>query len=357
MKIRILFLVALLIGQVASAEETSTNEYEKKAREALEEIVKEQAGRIKNIANSTTSGHEHNISGYVLSTHIRTFSDIPANIDNDIKEIKEQIHLLIKRVAIDIELSEGSSGSLSVDKRGNINYEPKVNLPQAVNDKRQRLLEANLKNSVSVRSAAMAIQLLASINDDLKIQADKAETRQQKERIYMTQATYVYEIADITLGLLQNLSLEGKAEIDKLHQDAKQRVNARVTDIDQQIGQAEQLKEKGLLTEEQLTKEKETYELMRKANNQSLNAWSSLINTVGKQQDFLDNLKMKSALIEYKRDKAKVQLETLRDIRQVAELRDTIGSLDELVSSVDSLDLLVLDETTVRELLGYDIDK
>jgi len=42
----------------------------------------------------------------------------------------------------------------------------------------------------------------------------------------------------------------------------------------------------------------------------------------------------------------------LRDIRTVREVKDTIGSLDKLVDSVSSLELLTLDEYTVQQLLG-----
>jgi len=164
-------------------------------------------------------------------------------------------------------------------------------------------------------------------------------------------------MADITLELLNGLTLEGKKTIDKLHQDAKTRVKQRIADIETQINRAKNLVKQGLLTATQLKKEEYSYNLMRQANMQSLDAWTDLIQQVSSQQNFLDNLQQKKSLIEYKRGKAKTQLETLRDLRQVAELKDAIGSLDGLVASVADLDLLVLDENTVRSLLGYSVDE
>lgn len=354
----ILLLTTLVFTVKTLAEVQIKNDvYEQKARKALESIVKEQVGKIQKTANSTGSSHENNIKGYVLSSHIRKFSDIPKNINSEIIQLREQVQLLIRRVAIDIEITGGSSGALSLGDNGEIIYKPTQGLPKSLNEKRKQLLNAHLQNSVSVRSAAMAIQILSMINEELKAEAGKAHTRQQQERIYMMQAIFVYEMSDITLEFLESLALEGKETINELYQDAQKRVNNRLSDIDGQIAKAEQLKSKGLLSDTQVEEEKDTYNLMRKANEQSLEAWKDLISMVDKQQDFLNNLKDKASLIAYKRDKAKVQIETLRDLRQVAELKDTIGSLDDIVDSVASLDLLILDESTVRNLLGYEIDR
>jgi hypothetical protein len=350
------FLFLLLVLLNISIGFTEPNDSDKKKVEkALDSIVKKQLNRIRDKSNSSGSDDEKNINGYVLSSHIRSFSDIPKNIDHEIEEIKEQTRLLIRRMAMDIEVSGGDSGILTVSDDGEIHYEPNPKLPKNLNKKRESLLKANLKNSVSVRSAAMAIHLLANINEGLKSQAYKAKTRQQKEKVYILQAVYIYEMADITLELLNSLVLEGKPIIDKLHGEAKSRVQARIEDINRQRVKAKNLEEEGLLTLKQFKGEENTYTLMEKANEQSLDAWNKLILTVGKQQDFIANLKSKKGLIEYKRDKAKLQMETLRDLRQAAELRDAIGSLDDLVASVSSLDLLVLDERTVRVLLGYDV--
>ncbi len=72
----------------------------------------------------------------------------------------------------------------------------------------------------------------------------------------------------------------------------------------------------------------------------------------GSQQAYLDNLKKKREIISYKQSKAKIQIETLRDLRGAASLRDSIGSIDDIIDAVDQLDLLVLDEKAVADLLG-----
>jgi Ulp1 family protease len=187
--------------------------------------------------------------------------------------------------------------------------------------------------------------------------AHKSKNKEQIESLYMKQAVYVYEMADMTLKLLDELSLEGKPIIDSLHEDAKNRVKNRTEEINKQVTEAKSLLEKNLLTEDKYKKEEDSLLLMKKANEQSLHAWDELMQRVGSQENFINNLKNKRDLVKYKRDKALLQIETLRDIKVVSEGMNIIGNLDDLVSIIADLDLLVLDEQTVRTLLGYDMDR
>ncbi|MCI5121993.1 MAG: hypothetical protein D3908_12540, partial [Candidatus Electrothrix sp. AUS4] len=159
--------------------------------------------------------------------------------------------------------------------------------------------------------------------------------------------------ADITLELLNRLTLEGKSVIDTLHQEAQREVKKRMDKIENQIKEARELQAQGIFSHEDADKEIEIYKLLQRANERCLDAWKEVLARTGNQEDFLKSLEEQKKLISYKRNQAEVQLETLRGIRQLSELRDVIGNLDALASSVSKLELLRLDEETVRDLLGY----
>ena len=342
-------LSILLITTFSSAK----NDYQQKALSALEKITTSQIEKIQLTANSTSSKNEKNIKGFVLSTQIRSFSDIPKNIDMEIKSIKKDTRFLIRQIALDIEMNDGnSSGALSLDERGNVKYTPNKNLPDDLNKKREELLEANLKNNVSIRSAYLALSLLGSMNNEIIAKAKEAKGRKEKEKLYMKQAVYVYEISGIVLSLLDNLTLDGKNSIEKLHNEAKTRVATNIENLEKQKQKAKRLETKGLISDEALTKELNGLQLMEKANERSLDAWKGILTRIGSQEKYLEKLKQKRDLIEYKQSKAKIQIETLRDLRSVASLKDSIGAIDDLVGAVDQLDLLVLDDKAVTALLG-----
>lgn len=344
-----IFVLYSTFATAAPADE----DYETRAREALQRILQEEVEKVKETVNTTPSEHEENIEGFVLSSQLASFSDIPKTVDAEIKAIRRGIRLLIRQVAMDIELNDGKSGTLTVDDRGNISYQPNPDLPKALNEKREQLLRADLNNRISARSAALALKILASINDSLKAQAANAQNGAEKRRVFLTQAIYVYEMADIVLELLDGLELEGKPVLEGLHREAQERVRQRGHEIDQQVKEVKRLERQGLFTSEQARREEETLELMRKASQAGLDSWNELMAQVGSQEEFLNNIKSKKGIISYKREKARLQVATLRDIKSVVAARDIIGSMDDLVDVVADLDLLVLDEGTVRDLLGY----
>ncbi|MCI5138383.1 MAG: hypothetical protein D3922_08195 [Candidatus Electrothrix sp. AR1] len=199
------------------------------------------------------------------------------------------------------------------------------------------------------------VELLVGINDSLKELIENATTRQEKNKLLIKQAIFVYEMAGVTLELLNGLILEGKGTIENLYQEAQKKVASRVAAIERKIQKAREFSKKDLISVEASVEEIEKLELLRQANERSLGVWEKVVAQMDIQEEFIKDLQKKKALIKYKRDQAQVQLETLRDIRQVKELRDVIGSLDELVISISELDLLRLDEDTVGELLGYPV--
>ncbi len=327
--------------------------YVDKAMEALKEIATQQVDKIEMTANNTHSKNEKNLKGFVLSTQIKTFSDIPKNIEYEVSSMKEETRLLIRQIALDIEAQkENKSGALTLDEEGHLHYEPNPNLPDDLNKKRKELLEADLKNSISVRSAYLALNLLASVNNEIIVQAKEARGRKAKEQLYMKQAIYVYEISDIVLSLLNELTLDGTNSIQRLHREAQERVHTNIKNIAKQKKKAKILNTKGVITDLELDKELSGLTLIAEASKRSLHSWKGILGKIGSQEQYLANLKLKKEFIAYKQSKAKIQIETLRDLRGVATLRDSIGAIDDLVSTVDQLDLLVLDDQVVTELLG-----
>jgi hypothetical protein len=346
----IAYLLAAVIGLFADQSNANINSqelsYDQKAMVALTQITTQQLENV--ILNEGDKNQD-----FLAKTKIRTFSDIIKNTDQEIEATKREIRTLIGQIATDIELNHNSkSGALSIDDRGRIFYTPNPNLTAEVNKKRETLLRANMQNNVSVRSAYMALSLLGGVNNELITQAKNARSRKEKEKLYMMQAVLVHEVADIVLDLLNSLTLDGKNSIKTLHSEAQKDVKESVQNINKRKEEAKTLYKKGLISSDGLEKELDGLTLMEHANERSLDAWKGILNKIDDQQKYLDNLKEKRDLVKYKRDKAKDQIATLRNVKNVAALKDSIGTLDNLVGAVDSLELIKLDDSEISALLG-----
>lgn len=353
-----LSFILLLGTNVISAEENNQTKGSwlqsfQKEQPLLKKIISEQIAKISDKANNTNSKNENNLKGFVLSTEIASFRDINPSIDFDIKSTKKEVSELIRLVATDIELNQKQyDGILTLEKNGEVVYTQTENLPAQLDKKREKLLEANMKNGVTVKSAVIALKMLSTINNGIIEKAKETNNRSAKQKLYMKQAIYVYEMSDIVLNLLDRLTLDGSKTINELFADAKQREANRKTEVENSIKDAKKLNEEGMMSQEKLNKEVESLKLIEKASDMSIHAWDDVLKLMENEKLFLENLKKKKALVAYKQNKAKLQINTLRDIQSVSALKSMIGSIDELVDNIDQLDLLVLDEKTVSQLLG-----
>jgi len=195
-------------------------------------------------------------------------------------------------------------------------------------------------------------QLADSLN--ITISDNNAESVEWAEVIILgvkpqIMADVCQQLVDSGVGLSSKLfiSIAAGISVQRL-----QSILGKQTNIIRTMPNTPSLVQKGMMSKETGIKEKESYILIQKASEKSLEVWDEILKKIGNQEKFLAHLKQQKELIEFKRKKALFQLEALRDIRTRREVKDTIGSLDKLVDSVSSLELLVLDEYTVQQLLG-----
>ncbi|EDN67544.1 hypothetical protein BGP_1956 [Beggiatoa sp. PS] len=336
-----------------AVQETTQSEssYEQKLIEKMktaEEIARKEIANLHKMANSTNSPDERNIRGFVLSTEVRTFKDIQKNVDQDISFIRQRIRTLIFHVATDIELS-GKSGKVVIGPGGILGYD---DLPENTIKKYESLMEAKMKNNISIRSVHLAIQLLASLNKRLIVEAEgEGISVQLKRKLYITQAAYVYEMANIVLEVLNKVSLEGKPMLEAIKQEHEQRIKKRISEMNSELKEIIRLKEAGIMTDNQVISYQKSYAFLKAANQTSLNAWEDLMKKVSKQENWLNKMKQQQKVVEAKMKLAKHQLQTLRDIIVIGEMTSMVDNMDDLVATIQDLELLELDEKTVRGLL------
>ena len=246
--------------------------------------------------------------------------------------------------ATDIEQT-GDSGKLNFEQ-GELSY-----LPRDAKEKYLRLIESKKLNNVSIRSINLAIQMLHGLNQQLIEAAKKEDNIDRRNRLYITQAAYVFEMADIVLEILDKIGLEGKKDIEALHQENQTKVAARKKEIDQELADIAQAEQRQSITKVYADQLRASYDHMQKANEIGLQAWATVIGKVQQQENWLNKTKEMRDTIRFKRNEAQKQLQTLRDLGILRGVNKIVDNMDQLVATVGSMELLVLDEKTVRCLV------
>jgi hypothetical protein len=333
-----------------AAQTKTSKSYEDELNEksrALEKLTLEKVRAMYDVVNGTKSPDKRNVRGFVLSTEVRSFKDIPPEVDKQIAIIRENIKGLIRQVATDIEIG-GTSGKASI-QNGNIEYE----LPEGARKEYESLMNARQQNSVSVLSVKLAIEVLSKLNTALMEEAVKTKDIQQKRKLYAMQAAYVYEMSDIALEVVDNAGLDGKAEMERIAKESKQAIGERMTEIEKSIAQIQQDKTQGIIQPESAEKQLGTYEALKKANEFSITRWNEVINEVSQHETWLSGIKSKRGTVDSLRKAAKTQLDTLRDIFVVGAIGSMNNDIEKILNTViNDIGLLVLTPEVVKTLLG-----
>ncbi len=346
------FSVALLLnGFISITVAAPQQDFAKKYQAILDDaspVVDKAIEQLHDSVNKKkNSPDERNLEGYVTSTEVVTFRNIPRHVEAEIAAIRKKIKTIIFMAATDIEQT-GSSGKVNF-QNGELDY-----LPKDAKAKYQRLMQAKKRNNVSVYSVNVAIKMLSSLNEKLIAAAKEEQQIDRKNKLFITQAAYVYEMADIVLEVLDNIGLNGKADIEALYQDYKNKINKRQQSIQQELRKTNQAESQGSISKTYAAQLRETYSHMQKANQTGLGAWEEVMAKVSLQENWLNNLKGMRTMIELKRNAAGLQLDTLRDIGVLRGAMKIVDNMAELVNTVGNMELLVLDDNTVRQLIFGD---
>jgi len=343
-----LLILCTVFSSLASAKESPKNaDFEQRYKDIANgatAAVQHGIRKLHETVNNTSSPDERNLRGFVNSTEVLTFKNIPQHVNSEIKDIRKRIKTIIFMAATDIEQT-GSSGKASLEQ-GELRY-----LPKDAKDKYLRLMEAKKLNNVSVRSLNLAIKMLTDLNQQLINAAEKETQIDRRNNLYITQAAYVFEMADIVLEVVDKVNLEGKATIEALHQDYKNKVQQRQQEIDKELADINQSAQSGSISTDYAQKLNTSYAHMKKANQIGLQAWTKVMGKIQQQDNWLNKMKAMRDTIRFKRNEAKFQLATLRDLGVLRGVNKIVDNMDQLVTTVGSMELLVLDEGTVRCLI------
>jgi hypothetical protein len=331
--------------------------YLEKAKTAMRKIVKEQLERIEQLCDSNGSaGSEALQKGYILSTDILGLDTASDAVKQAIRNHERNSSELIALIALDTEIHDHFRTAFRMDKTRKAVYIPLKNLTLEQNAKREALMRAILQNNVSVKTVYLAVGLLGEINKELADEAQHASMRSEKLEKLRIHARRTYELAGIVLLLFDHLSLEARDVVYRMYDEAQKRVSKQSSEIDILAKQAASLRDKGLISSEKYAQESQAFERVKAqivdTSQASMLAWKQLMQQTRKQEDYFKIFSKKKELVAYIRNRAKVQIDTLRNLKRMAEPKDMIGAIEHLIDPLGAISLIALDEEDVFDLLG-----
>jgi hypothetical protein len=167
-----------------------------------------------------------------LSLNLISQENIPEKIKRNIAKMRFCIQKAILATAEYIEMREFASLKEVIDEGQDSDEQTK----------RKSLVNAQYCLHVSYRSLAISLQLFSAINQELlkRIAGEKSSRPDVAHRFLITNAVFVYEIADFITTFLRAFELQGIPELQRLHRENMIEIeNARgqIEEIRQLIGE------------------------------------------------------------------------------------------------------------------------
>jgi len=224
-------------------------------------------------------------------------------------------------------------------------------LPEPARARVDGIASGVARNNVGIASIYFALQLFFEMNNRLINEAQGAQSPMQKRELYMMQAAYVFEIADVATQVINSAELDGLESLRGMRDDTQSRISRRLAEINVQRGELRGDAKAGKLSDENARRMERSYVQIIKANQEVISAWDDLLASTQAQQVFLDSLPRYASQIEQKQQLARFQLDTLRDVLMVGASLNPLERMDGSMRA-DQLPILVLDEASVLQLVG-----
>ena len=314
---------------------------------ALTNAADKEVGRIHELAQSTGSASENNVSGTVTSDLALGFVDKPAGFNRQLQTLQSTLQSSLSEAAREIEeehrtslLRETDSGAVYASLSG------------AATARADEIATAVGDNNISVMTVYLAMQLSMNLNNKLIDDALSEKNPVERRKLYMTQAAYVYEFSNIVNRILDDAQLAGLESLQALRNDNQSRISRRLAQINLQRRTLRDDVQSGMMTDQSAGRMEKSYVQIIRVNQEVMAVWNYLLESTVAQQEFFASLPGRAAQVKQKQQLAKFQMDTLRDVLMVGANLDPLERIEDASLLLDQLPLLELDQARVLQLVG-----
>lgn len=318
--------------------QSDIDDFSNRLKKVSQEEMKNSLNNMRQNINNITGSH------YATTDDILKMSEIEDEARRRIQGYKEGIKRMILETASAIE----DNREVKVTEISG-SYFTEVTERQA-----STLKEAFSRNSISLRSLSLSIQMYCELSKDQYNKATNEQDPDKKYKLYIEYTAFVYELSAIVIELIEDFRIEGIAELNNIHRNRKIEVDKIKDQIkDQRFIQKQRL-DKNEITEDDFSKSNDNYNNWEKALEASLNHWDNIFAILSDQEKWADNICGKLNHFKNLKMDAGIQLAVLRETMITKGFLEHLSGLQKIVEVAAKVPLLPLDESIVYQLIGYD---
>ena len=250
-----------------------------------------------------------------------------------IAEIQTNIKNLFLVTAQEIE--QGNSVTITVDSSG-------IGLPTKAKERTNRFLGSKENVNISIRSQSIAIKVLYRINRDLIDSAEREDNRRKKIDWYLTQAVFAYELSSVVIQMIDTLSSSDLEDLRKVYDEEMTELSKLETVFKKKA-------------EGNNKQKKQQAEGWLKAIKGIRENWGEVLKGIGRQEDWVKNLKEKRNEFEGFAETAAYQVVLLTKGIIVEQVMEQMEAVREVLA-FEAPPILYVDENLFAIPLPSDLE-
>jgi hypothetical protein len=274
----------------------------------------------------------------LLGSNVSRARNIPDQVRSDLASLHGRIRQIIEQIALQIE--------------GN-KYRDTENAIQNLHVRGEReraatLVAADKAIHVSYETLRVAVEFFSELNSTILVQIEKQPPGERQAQMMFGNAVMIFELTDFVINYINTFSLDGLAQLEKIHRDTQQQITATRTE------QAT-LEDRAKSPEIEPTVREGILEDIRNreaAMSLVLSEWDRYISETKQFYARVGDVQNQVPTLEVIRENARLQLSVLEIVAMLRFLKQNSEAVRATVNTLQGLRLAPLTPTRVRQLLN-----
>lgn len=266
---------------------------------------------------------------------------VPAAVQDEVTRLHEKIRSIIEQVARRIE----------ADKHRHTEEAVRT-LPMAYieRERASAIVQADKRMHISYQTLRVVVEYFNEFNQNLLATIEGERAPGRLANLILGNAITVYELTQFVLEFIQRFRLDGYDDVNRMHREARQRLDAKRA---KQLALAEQAAAPGIegpVRDHVLdsVRDRDT------AIVQLEHEWDKYLSEVESVRSKLGEVFDKVPTLEVIRDNARLQIDVMQEVAILRFLRMNADALQGTVSSLQGFRLAALTGSQVCRLVGVE---
>jgi hypothetical protein len=275
----------------------------------------------------------------LLTSNITRKNNVPQAVRDEIAGLHNKIRGIIEQISSRIEEGKYKDAEQAI-----------ANLPLAYAERQRasNLVHADKRMHISYQTLKVTVEFFSELNQIVLRKIERENSPQKESNMMLGNAIMIYELTDFVIRYIEGFTVNGAADIEKLHNETKQ----KIADL---RNQQKALEQRAMAQGVEPIVRDQTLEDIRNreaAMDELDREWNKYASEVKQLYSTVGEVRGRVPTLEVIRENAQVQITLIQLVAMLRFLKQNSDAIKGTVDALKGFRLAPLSPNRVRRLLG-----